>query len=761
MLLFTFAFLSGDLFLQTFSYLPNRQIFFVLVLILLLLKKYRKLVLMLFAFILGFYWTNWFAASLLSWQLPKHMETRPVLATGYIASIPAVENQQTNFVFFLKTLQIKQDSYAVNRFIKLSWRQPVPDLNSGDQWQLWVRLKRIHGVQNPGGFDYEAWALQNQLRAAGYVITQYNNRKLSHDWFHYPMNQVRQLLQKKIVHDLPQISPWLIALIIGERQGVPAQDWQILRRTGTNHLMAIAGLHIGIIAGFVFLLTSIVWKRIPYLLLKLPAQQAGWCAAFMAAIAYSALAGFSIPTQRACLMLSIFFVIFLLKRKLNPWNSWSLAVLIVLFINPLSVLTQSFWLSFGTIALIIYCMNGRLSPRGLWWKHGRIQWIIGVGLIPISLLLFQECSFISFIANTIAIPWLGFLILPLCFASAICYFIFPWLGKLLLIIADKNLALLWMILHWLSELKMSFIAYYIPDYFIFISILFAFIFLLYPAGFPGRWLGILWLLPLFSYQTAKPAHGEVWLTVLDVGQGLATVVQTQSHLLVYDTGAKFLEHDMGESVVLPFLRTLQAKQIDMLVISHGDNDHIGGAQSIMDHLKMKAIRTSTPEKISHTTTTYCLTGQAWHWDGVDFKFIYPTAADLHLGNDSSCVLRISNQQHTILLSGDIEKYAEKKLMTSEKDQLAADILLAPHHGSKTSGLADFIAAVHPAFVIYATGYLNRYHFPHASIVQSYSAISAQQLNTAETGAIQFKLNPKLGISVESYRVKNKHFWYDM
>ncbi|WP_170131758.1 DNA internalization-related competence protein ComEC/Rec2 [Aquicella lusitana] len=763
---FVLAFLSGDLFLQLFSSLPS-QIMLVLLttinfLIYFSLKNRIRLVYLLFAFVLGFAWSAWYAQGILSWSLPKSWEGRPVTITGYVASLPVRNKWQTYFFFALQTMQVGGDLQPGKALVRLAWRDHQQPIKAGEKRQFLVRLKRIHGTQNPGTFDYEAWSLQKGLRASGYILTSPLNKVISHHWYHYPIAQFRQNLQEKIRAHLPQsrTAPWLMALIMGEREGIAQEDWQVLRQTGTNHLMAIAGLHIGIMAGFTHMLIAWSWRRFERLTLWLPAQQAGACAALIVAVLYSALAGFSVPTQRACLMLAAFIFSLLSRRKLNAWYGWSLALLLVLMLNPLCVLTESFWLSFGTLALIIYGMGGRLAPRGLWWKWGRVQWVVGLGLTPITLVLFQQCSLVSFLANSIAIPWLGCLILPFCFLSGICLLILPSVGGLCLLIADKSLAVLWTLLAWFSALPFSAWYHAMPDPILFFITMTGFLLLLLPAGFPGKWAGILWVLPLLLYKPAAPAEGDVWLTLLDVGQGLSVVVQTKTHLLVYDAGPRYAGMDMGESVVLPFLHKIGARQIDLLVISHGDNDHIGGAGALVKALSVGMIKTSVPEKWLQPIARTCFAGDTWQWDKVLFTFIYPDKNQLSLGNDSSCVLRITAHGQSILLTGDIEKYAEENLLEQASHHLQSTILVAPHHGSKTSGLAKFIVAVRPQFVLYATGYRNRYHFPHPQIVSFYEAIQARQLNTAETGAIQFRLKEKNAVlSPEIYRKTHHHYWH--
>lgn len=774
MVFFSIAFLLGDLYLQTAAHLPEKHWIYLLTgmcsCLYVCIRPRFFFLFCIYGFILGWCWTAWYAQRVLSWTLPESAEGVPVFVTGYITSLPRKGHWQTSFIFLCEMLQWEDKKLIGKTQLSLSCRDCPTPLKVGDRWQLLVKLKHIHSTSNPGSFDYEAFSIQQGVRAAGHIITSRHNRLLSHH-IRYPLNQIRQLLQHKleaIIPSSPQ-APWLLALTIGEKQGINQNDWDILRKTGTNHLMAIAGLHIGIVSGFAHFLTMRFWRWVPALMLYLPAQLAGACAALVVAILYSALAGFSIPTQRACLMLAVFIVALLFRRKINSWHAWSLALMIVLILNPLSVLTESFWLSFGTLALIIYGMSGRLSPHGLWWKWGRVQWVIGIGLIPLTLFFFQECSLISFAANTVAIPWLGFLILPFCFISALIVAISPQLAACALWIANKSLAGLWMMLAWFAHLKLSALHLVVPHSFLLVMAIISSILLLLPTGLPGRWLGIIWLLPLFYYQPTLPKHGEAWMMILDVGQGLSVVIQTQHHTLVYDAGPKLGDaNDMGESVVVPYLRTRSIKHLDMLVVSHGDNDHSGGANAILTAIPATIVKTSTPDKLKHLLSSipqplnnisYCLAGQSWRWDGVNFTFLYPTENYLTLGNDSSCVLRIDNGFHSILLTGDIEKFAEKILLNHFSNRLYSTILLAPHHGSKTSAYLPFVQAVNPQFVIYATGYRNRYHFPHPSVVRVYDNLHTQQLNTAVSGAITFTITNESSLPApELYRVSHQRYW---
>lgn len=367
MLYFALSFLMGDLLLLHFNFLPKAWsasfiIFFIIFFVYRFKIKYYPV---LIVFLCGFYWSLLYSHHQLLWDLPKDIEGKTVEAIGYIKSIPDYTNHQATFLFKLTQLNNK----SVNAKIKLSWHNSPGNLKVGDRWKVLVRLKRIHGLMNPGGFDYETWAFEEGVRATGYIIDSQQNSLINHSGF-YPINQLRQNIKNKIENALSksETSPWIVALSVGERNGIDQKEWEVLRNTGTNHLMAIAGLHIGSISGFIFALVNLIWRRFPKLILILPSSHAGAIAALVFAISYSTLAGFSIPTQRACIMLATFSVFLLIRRHNSAWNAWATGLIIVLLINPLSVLSESFYLSFGSVALIIYGVSGRLNPSGLWWK---------------------------------------------------------------------------------------------------------------------------------------------------------------------------------------------------------------------------------------------------------------------------------------------------------------------------------------------------------------------------------------------------------
>jgi len=754
------TFLSGIMLLQNFSNLPSIKWGYILFFVPLLglykpISPYIKLPVI---FILGFAWCILYAHWQSSWVLPANLEGKTIKIRGFIADIPTVSEHRTTFLFSLDKIESENNIIPAKAFLHLSWQDAKQKLIVGDQWEFSVRLKRIHGTRNPGGFDYEAWSLQEGIRANGYVYHD-ESKLLNSEWYHYPLTRIRQRIYDKISKIIPpsNTSPWIAALALGIRNDVTTNSWTILRNTGTNHLMAIAGLHIGFMCSFIYALVNRLWRRMPALCLRLPAQHAGGLAAVFIAVMYSTLAGFSLPTQRACLMVIIFFLISLLRRQITIWQVWSLVLISVLIFNPLNILTQSFWLSFSAVAFIIYGVSGRLAPTGLWWKFGRIQWVLTLGLIPFNLWFFQECSCVSIMANAIAIPWVGFIIIPLIFLGCFVLLFSAKYGESIFLFSDKLLAVLWKFLTYLSHFSWSVWYHTIPNLYMMLLACISMIMLLIPSGLAGRWFGLLGLIIVILYQPLKPAFGEAWLTLLDVGQGLSAVIQTQNHITIFDTGPRLSDDfDMGENVVLPFLHTLETKKIDMMIISHGDNDHSGGAKAIIENIPVLDIKTSKPALFPGAS--YCLQHQSWEWDGVHFTFLYPTIEKLGLNNDSSCVLKVTTSHYSILLPGDIEKMAEKYLVSELKNELSADILIAPHHGSKTSAVPAFIQSVHPRYILFPVGYRNRYHFPHSIVLTQYKKLGTEMYDSVKSGAIFLKLTNDVDLVPILYRPEHRFYW---
>jgi competence protein ComEC len=710
----------------------------------------------LFMLILGCFWVTFFAQSILSWELSKDLEGKTVTITGVVSSLPHTDKRQVRFEFNLESLNgLPQKKTKV----LLSWYGYVDRaIGVGEKWQFDVRLKRPHGLANPGGFDYEKWLLQNKIRATGYIVTKGNNQYLGDIFWRYSIDKFRSVLAQKIHTALinEKVTGMVVALVMGLQKGITSSQWDVMRATGTSHLMAISGMHIGFVAGFVYFLVSFIWRRIPKLALTIPCMQAAALAGFIAAVCYAALAGFSLPTQRAVIMLFAFLLGLLFRRTLGVWNAFLLALLMVLLWDPLSTFSLSFWLSFGAVFAIIFGISGRVAAKGLWWKYGRVQWVVTLMLMPLCLLLFQQASLVSFFANIVSVPLVGFLVLPLCLLGALSLLIYAPLGQWLLFLAAKIIDVIWVGLGCLSEWQFSVWQQNIPNTVVLIFLVIGILLLLMPKGMPSRSLGLLCFFPLFFYQPSEPKYSELSLVLLDVGQGLSIFVQTQNHALLFDTGPRFGSDDAGQRVILPFLKTKAVTHMDKLIISHGDSDHSGGANSVLDAVSVGSIFSSVPGKFDHADL--CERGEVWHWDGVEFEFLYPPKNRLGRNNDSSCVLKISVGEYSVLLTGDIEKSAERYLLEHSYAALKSNIIIAPHHGSKTSSTPEFIQAVQPEYVLYPAGYRNRFRFPHAHVVERYNMIGAFPYITGKDGAIILKINSKGVEEIVGYRKSQKRFW---
>jgi competence protein ComEC len=707
---------------------------------------------------LAFSYANYIAQTRLSWQLAPQIENKPIRISGRIISLPVVGALSTSFVLRFDSLNQKT-TQAIN--IKLSWYGRPPRLALGERWQLQVKLKRIRGFANPGSFDYARYMLQQNIRAVGYVRNSASNRLLSrpHPWLH--LDSWRQHLKQQIQQALPH-SPFaamVVALVVGDKSGITAAQWHVLQRTGTNHLMVIAGLHIGMLSGLAFWLVNWLWRRSRRLMLRMAAQRVAALAALFTAFSYSALAGFSIPTERATVMVAVFMSALFFLRRLALGTGLALAMLCVLLIHPLAPLSIGFWLSFAAVGVIFYGMSARIGAGSRFGQVLRLQWVVSLGLLPFTLLLFQNASLISPLANSIVIPLVGFIVVPLSLLASVLGLINMTLAGELFHVAVWVLKLVWWILSTLAT--PSFFAWQqaVPTAWCFVAAFIAILLLLAPRAWPAKWLAVCFCLPILFYKPPAPKWGEAEFTLLDVGQGLASVVQTAHHILVFDTGAKFGPNfNMGAAVVVPFLRTLGVRKVDAMVISHGDNDHIGGASAVLQAMQVTQIITSVPKRFLPRQARLCLVGEHWVWDGVRFAFLYPDKAHLGLDNNSSCVLRISAGDKHLLLTGDIEKPAETWLDANAAETLQANIIVAPHHGSKTSSSLAFLQHVKPDWVFYPMGYLNKYRFPSASVVQRYQTLGVKSLRSDQEGAIKVLLGTNTPIKPIAYRKSRAKFW---
>jgi len=689
----------------------------------------------------GFLWAWLQAAVALSPSLPASLEGQDVTLEGRIAGPAQVLSHATRFIFDVRTLAVHGRSRPFSTRVRLSWYGRVPTLRCGETWRLTARLKRPHGFANPGGFDYEGWLYRRGIRATGYVRPHGSNRRLGGP-AGYPLQRLREALGRRLQTAMAHNPDRgvLMALALGARDEVPPARSALLRATGTGHLLAISGLHVGLVAALAFAAALRLWSLSAAAVRRLPAPRAAAWAALVAGLLYSALAGFSIPTRRAFVTLAVVMGAVLLGRTAGRSRLWALALLVVLVLDPRAVLAPGFWLSFGAVAVIGTALAGyRHLPR--WRRTLRVQVIVSLALLPAGLAAFQQASLVAPLANLVAVPWVGLLVVPLTLVGAVLVAVWPGGGGVCLGLASHLLQVLWPVLGWLAELPGASWHHGAPPLWATALAVGGCLWLMAPRGLPARWLGGVLTLPALLWTPAGPPAGAVWMTVLDVGQGLATVVRTHGHTLVYDAGPRFsARFDAGSAVVVPFLRQRGVDRVDLLIISNADNDHAGGAPSLLAALPVDRVLSGTPADLDDVRAQHCHAPQAWTWDGVKFRILHPAADTLLSGNDASCVLRVEGAGgQRFLLTGDIEAPVERRLLARRAAQLRAAVLVAPHHGSLTSSTPPFVAAVAPRYVLFSTGYRNRYGFPRTRVQARYRAVGAAMMDTAAVGAIQVRL----------------------
>jgi len=669
---------------------------------------------------------------------------RDVVVQGTVVGLPERDDRRLRFELLPQAASLDGQVIRLPTRLRLSWYgRDTAAVVPGELWRLSVRLRTPRGFANPGGFDYAGWLLRRGIGATGYVRPEPEPQRLAAAGG--SIDVLRSVLRRSMQPGLTGLehAGVLLAITLGDRSRIDPAAWQTLVATGTNHLMAISGLHIGLVALLGYLVAGGPWRSLTRFRPDIPRPVFQAVFALVLATVYAALAGFALPTVRALVMLVIALGALCLRRRVRPASVLAAAAVAVLLTDPLAVLDPGFWLSFGAVAAIGMVVAGRLErPRRLaGWI--RLQLAIFLALTPLLLGLFREASVVAPVANLVAVPWVSMLTVPGALAGATLTPVWPTAGGMLLNFADLTLQALWWLLEWLADLPIS--RWRAPAFPLPLLVLAAVgaVCLLLPRGVPGRILAVAALLPLALWSPPRPPVGGVWLDVLDVGQGLATVVRTHRHTLVYDAGPRFsVRFDTGDAVVNPFLQAVGVERLDALVISHGDNDHAGGASSVRTRYPPRQAWSSVPWQ-SDTADRFCARGRGWTWDGVRFSFLHPGRDGGWQGNDGSCVLRIDAAAGSILLPGDIERDAERHLVDSAAP-LAADVVVAPHHGSSTSSTSRFVRAVRPAWVLYPVGHDNQWDFPHREVIERWRP--AGRARTDCGGALHVRIEPGSGVT---------------
>ena len=759
--------------------------------------RWRSVVALIAGAGLGFYWAAWLAQAALAPQLALADEGRDITVTGTVASLPYRFEQGVRFNFAVE----QAVGASVPPLIALSWyagfrdavTNAVGDVQPGERWRLTVRLQRPHGNANPQGFDYEAWLLEQGVRATGYVRppprADAPNVRLAAfvPAFGNVVEASRAALRARILRSL-EGKPYagvIVALVVGDQRAIAQSDWQVFNRTGVSHLISISGLHITMIAGLFALGAGALWRRSFFterqLPLLLPAQKVAALAGALAAFLYVLLAGFGVPAQRTLYMLLVVALALWLGRASSVAHVLCLALGVVVLLDPWAVLWPGFWLSFGAVATMLYATAGRTTAplpqsAGRWRRlraavalGAHTQYVVTVGLVPLTMLLFSQVSLVSPVANALAIPVISLLVTPLSLVGSLLP---APLCDWLLLLAHAIVQMLAQVLDWLGARRFAVWTAPAPPWWSFCWALFGTAWLLAPRGWPHRWAGMLGWLPLLTALPSSPPPGQMWITAFDVGQGMAVLVETHGHRLLYDTGPAYsLDSDGASRVIVPYLRARGIAKLDGVIISHSDLDHAGGAVSLLENVQVGWLASSLfdghpaveARRQARRPYLHCVAGQRWTWEGVHFAMLHPLPAshmDISLTpNARSCTVKITAGKHAILLAGDIEAAQEAQLLArSAEGELAADVLLAPHHGSGTSSTPAFLAAVHPALAIFQVGHRNRYKHPKAQVYARYGEMGITRLRTDVAGAVVLAFGDDIDVTL--YRASRPRYWHE-
>ncbi len=693
-------------------------------------------------------------------QLPAAASGIDRIVEGRVLGLPQRSGAVLHFDFRVDAAS-GDGAGLVGRRLRLGWfahpPATLPTVEAGSTWRLPVRLRPPRGRVNPGGPDFERRALEQRLVATGSITGDGETAVRLRPG--RGLDRLRERLGERIALALPpERARFVTALALGDTRALSDVDWHVLRATGLTHLIAISGFHVGLVAGFGALLGRGLWWLWPALGRRWPRPQGAAAAALLLAFAYTALAGFALPTVRTLLMIAAALAARLARRPQRAQDAFAFALIAVLLADPLSVLAPGFWLSFLGVAWLIWCLPST-PGQGLVGPFLKAQGVAVLGLLPLTVWFFGQASLAGPLVNLVGIPWISLGVVPLCLLGLAAVPVSDVAAGTCWGMAAALMQGLWLLLERVAAWPASMASLPEPSLPALALALAGTLWCLLPRGVPGKPLAALLLLPLLWPRPDRPPPGEADLWLLDTGQGLSVLVRTTDTDLLYDAGpATPGGADLGETTVVPALHALSTTRLERLVISHGDSDHAGGAGAVR-----RALRPGhelAPPGWARGTMRPCLAGQHWQHDGVRFEVLHPPAFFPYLRNESSCVLRITAAGASALLPGDIGRHVEARLARLPAEAIRADVLLAPHHGSDSSSSLDFIAAVRPAITLIAVGRDNRFGLPRANVLARYDRYRAEVHDTAGSGAVHIRLGREGARVVERLRQDRRRYWRD-
>ena len=725
-----------------------------------------------------------YAAAHATWRISDELafddEGRDVAITGVVASLPVKLERGVRFEFDVQPVTGQQ---KVPSRLLLGWYSGNTVVQPAERWSFTVRLKRPHGTMNPGGFDFEAWMLERNLRASGYVRAGRNDpvpaRTQSMVWRPlYAIERARSMLRDRLEPHVAgkRFGGVLVALILGDQRAIGDADWTLFNRTGIGHLVSISGLHITMIASLVGLLVGALWRRSPALLTRAAAQTAAVLGGLLAALLYALLAGWGVPAQRTVVMLATVGVAWLFSSRISMGTSLALAAALVCLIDPWAALAPGFWLSFGAVAAIVWVSQWRpMRDRTRRWFEllraaTRVQVAVTLALIPATVLLFHQLSLISPLANAVAIPVVSWAVTPLALGGAAFAALPAPLSSLagpMLGIANAMFAALAIALQWAASLSWAALPVATPPVVLVVLAAGGVVWMLAPPGWPLRAMGAAALLPMFVWPAERAGDNEVWITALDIGQGSALLVETRDRMWLYDTGPRYSsDSDAGERVVLPYLRHRGIGRLDGLILSHLDSDHSGGAAAVLRGIEVERVLSSVPAghpALGHRTDVErCTAGMRWNSGSLGFVILHPSREDYDVKrstNSMSCVVSITAGATRLLLTGDVP-VADEAAFLARDPGLRAGWLAAPHHGSRTSSGEMLLNSLGATAAVAQAGYRNRFGHPNTDVLARYRANNIELLRTDHAGAVQWRFTANGKSTVHAARLHDARYWHN-
>lgn len=750
-----FALVAGMATFHTLPQLPHPATMIAGVFVALLLVRPRRTRALGF-FIAGFLWAMWHADQVLAQRIAPQDAGRVATLSGRITETPKDFGVGIRFPLDVAELQTLDSRALPPRRVLVNWYGIAGAPAADALCVLKVRLAEPHGARNPGSFDRETWLFRQRIGATASVIPHPANTCAATAGA--ATARVRAVIRERLLRHPgdPAGRGVIAALVIADRSGLDDATWSTLRDTGTAHLLAISGLHISLVAGATFLVVRVLIGLVTPLGRRWPAQRPAAIAAVLVATAYAALAGFPISAERALVMLGIAMLAVVARRPAVTVDNYALAMAAVACADPLALLGMGFWLSFTAVGCLLLIdltrRRGSTFARVL-----RLHLALALGMTPLLALLYANIPLASPIANLVAVPVVSFVLVPCALAGAALAPFTAAGADLLWHAAVHVWSWLWAWLCWLDSVLPALALPAAPSpamtVLAIVGVLIAFVPVLPWARVSGVALCSVLLIP----PVADLAPGELRLTVLDVGQGLAAVVETTNHVLVYDTGPGRGRFSAGAAVIAPYLRSRGRRRVDQLIVSHGDNDHAGGWPGLAAAVPITRVMLS-PGHRGEYDAARCRRGMHWVWDNVTFGVLHPEAGFIGSENDRSCVVQIIAPGGRVLLPGDIENAAERALVRIRGGQLRAEVLIAPHHGSATSSSSGLLAAVAPRFAIFAAGYRNRFGFPRPHVDAAYGAAGIATWTTGRAGAVTITIGDRVS-RPRSYRATHARYWH--